>query len=220
MVLGTCSRLSVAVSSHVRTFVSPSDPTKDRKVVWCGIRGKPSGSRLTFKSYITSRWWGLEKSQEQQLDKQNMNMIRNLIVAIASAMAFTVTSNAQVAPGTPVPLGGYLQDSAGNLYQVVLQKVTPAAPVAAAPVAAAPVVVQQPAQPQVVYVQQPAAAPQGNAVGNYVGKTLKTGVAGGAQGAVLGAITGRNVGKEALGMAGGAAAGQVTTDIIGGLFGK
>jgi len=131
-------------------------------------------------------------------------------------------------PGTPVPLGSYLQDQAGNLYQVILQpvqKVAPAAapvaaPVAAAPVAAAPVVVQQPAQPQVVYVQQPAAAPQGNAVGNYVGKTLKTGVAGGAQGAVLGAITGRNVGKEALGMAGGAAAGQVTTDIIGGLFGK
>ncbi len=150
-----------------------------------------------------------------------MNTIRNLISAIAFAMA--LTTNAQVAPGTPVPLGGYLQDAQGNLYQVVLQKVTPAAPVAAAPVTAAPVaapvVVQQPAQ-QVVYVQQQAAAPQGNAVGSYVGKTLKTGVAGGAQGAVLGAITGRNVGKEALGMAGGAAAGQVTTDIIGGLFGK
>ena len=152
-----------------------------------------------------------------------MNMIRNFIVAIALAMA--LTAKAQVAPGTPVPLGGYLQDAQGNLYQVVLQPVprvaaAPAAPAAAPVVAApAPVVVQQPAQ-QVVYVQQAPAAPQGSAVGQYVGKTLKTGVAGGAQGAVLGAITGRNVGKEALGMAGGAAAGQVTTDIIGGLFGK
>lgn len=146
-------------------------------------------------------------------------MIRNLVVAVAFAMALTV--KAQVAPGTPVPLGGYLQDSAGNLYQVVLQPVpkvatAPAAPAAAPVVAApAPVVVQQPAQ-QVVYTQAP--AQQSSGIGRYVGDVLVTGAGGGAQGAIVGAITGRNVAKEALGTAAGTAGGKVTGDLINGIF--
>ena len=158
-------------------------------------------------------------------------MNKQLVSFIASAMNFsnvvksaalvalmTVSAQAQVQSGTMVPLGGFVEDSAGNRYQVVLQPVAKPAPVVAAPApvvaAPAPVVVQQ---PQVVYVQQ-AQQPQGNPVGKYVGDTLVTGAGGAAQGAILGAVTGRNVGKEALGMGAGAAGGKVATDLINGIF--
>jgi hypothetical protein len=136
----------------------------------------------------------------------------------------TFSANAQIASGTMVPLGGFVQDAAGNLYQVVLQPVTqPAAVVATpAPVAAVPAPVMAPApvaqQPQVVYVQQPGVQPKSNPVGKYVGDVLVTGAGGAAQGAILGAVTGRNAGKEAAGMAAGSAGGKVTSDLINGIF--
>lgn len=138
--------------------------------------------------------------------------------ALVALMTVSAQAQAQVQSGTMVPLGGFVEDSAGNRYQVVLQPVAKPAPVVAAPApvvtAPAPVVVQQ---PQVVYVQQ-AQQPQGNPVGKYVGDTLVTGAGGAAQGAILGAVTGRNVGKEALGMGAGAAGGKVATDLINGIF--
>jgi hypothetical protein len=160
-------------------------------------------------------------------DNTNMNIIKNSFIASAMSISniiksatlvvlLTVTAEAQqIQSGTMVPLGGFVEDGAGNRYQVVLQPVAKPAPVvvAPAPVMAAPVV----QQPQVVYVQQ-AAQPQGNAVGKYVGDTLVTGAGGAAQGAILGAVTGRNVGKEALGMGAGAAGGKVATDLINGIF--
>ena len=147
--------------------------------------------------------------------------IKNIIKGIAVAMLITVSAKAQIVNGTMVPLGSYLEDAAGNRYQVVLQPVPKPVAVAPAPVvtappqvvvAPAPVVVQQPQQ--VVYQQQP----QANGVGKYVGDVLVTGAGGAAQGAILGAVTGRNVGKEAMGMAGGAAGGKVATDLINGIF--
>ncbi len=142
----------------------------------------------------------------------------NIVKSAAFVALMTVSAHAQVQSGTMVPLGGFVEDSAGNRYQVVLQPVAKPAPVVAAPApvvaAPAPVVVQQ---PQVVYVQQ-AQQPQGNPVGKYVGDTLVTGAGGAAQGAILGAVTGRNVGKEALGMGAGAAGGKVATDLINGIF--
>ena len=151
--------------------------------------------------------------------------IKNIIkgIGIAVAMLITVSAEAQIQNGTMVPLGSFLEDAAGNRYQVVLQPVAkPVAvapgPVVAAPapvvVAPAPIVVQQPQQ--VVYQQAP--QPQGNGVGRYVGDVLVTGAGGAAQGAILGAVTGRNVGKETLGMAGGAAGGKVATDLINGFL--
>ena len=143
---------------------------------------------------------------------------RNVVKSAALVALMTVSAQAQIQSGTMVPLGGFVEDSAGNRYQVVLQPVAKPAPVVAAPApvvtAPAPVVVQQ---PQVVYVQQ-AQQPQGNPVGKYVGDTLVTGAGGAAQGAILGAVTGRNVGKEALGMGAGAAGGKVATDLINGIF--
>lgn len=143
----------------------------------------------------------------------------NVIKSAALVALLTVSAQAQIQSGTMVPLGSFVEDSAGNRFQVVLQPVAKPTPVVAAPapvvVAPAPAVVQQ---PQVVYVQQAAQQPQGNAVGKYVGDTLVTGAGGAAQGAILGAVTGRNVGKEALGMGAGAAGGKVATDLINGIF--
>lgn len=143
----------------------------------------------------------------------------NVIKSAALVALLTVSAQAQIQSGTMVPLGSFVEDSAGNRFQVVLQPVAKPAPVVAAPApvvaAPAPVVVQQ---PQVVYVQQGAQQPQGNPVGKYVGDTLVTGAGGAAQGAILGAVTGRNVGKEALGMGAGAAGGKVATDLINGIF--
>jgi hypothetical protein len=148
--------------------------------------------------------------------------ISNIVKSAALVALLTVSAHAQIQSGTMVPLGSFVEDSAGNRYQVVLQPVAKPAPVvvAPAPVAVAPApVVAAPVvqQPQVVYVQQ-AAQPQGNPVGKYVGDTLVTGAGGAAQGAILGAVTGRNVGKEALGMGAGAAGGKVATDLINGIF--
>jgi hypothetical protein len=161
--------------------------------------------------------WSLELNMKKQLVSfiaSAMNF-SNVVKSAALVALMTVSANAQVQSGTMVPLGGFVEDSAGNRYQVVLQPVAKPAPVAVAPapVVAAPVV----QQPQVVYVQQ-AQQPQGNPVGKYVGDTLVTGAGGAAQGAILGAVTGRNVGKEALGMGAGAAGGKVATDLINGIF--
>lgn len=167
-------------------------------------------------------------------------MNKHIHAFIASAMNFsklvkgagllallTATAHAQIQSGTMVPLGSFVEDSAGNRYQVVLQPVAKPVPVVAAaapaPVVAAPApVVAAPVvqQPQVVYVQQaqPVQQPQANPVGKYVGDVLVTGAGGAAQGAILGAVTGRNVGKEAAGMAAGSAGGKVTTDLINGIF--
>jgi hypothetical protein len=146
--------------------------------------------------------------------------IKNIINGIAIAMLLTVSADAQIQNGTLVPLGSFVEDQAGNRYQVVLQPIprVVAPPVVTAPppvvVAPAPVVVQQPQQ--VIYQQAP--QPQGNGVGRYVGDVLVTGAGGAAQGAILGAVTGRNVGKETMGMAGGAAGGKVATDLLNGIF--
>jgi hypothetical protein len=146
------------------------------------------------------------------------------IMGIAVAMLLTVTAKAQIQSGTMVPLGSYLEDAAGNRYQVVLQPVAKPVAVAPAPVvvapapvvvAPAPVVVQQPQQ--VVYQQAPQVQ-QGSGVGKYVGDVLVTGAGGAAQGAILGGVTGRNVGKETMGMAGGAVGGKVATDLLNGIF--
>lgn len=153
---------------------------------------------------------GFRKEAENSKLKNVMNKI--LLIAIAFAMALTVTVNGQVAPGTPVPLGGYLQDQQGNLYQVVLQRVTPAAaPVAAAPVAAAPVVVQQPAQ-QVFYVQQPAPAKQPSPVADYLKKTVVTGAGGAGQGAVIAAVKGEKILPNVAAFSAGGVANQLVQD--------
>lgn len=165
--------------------------------------------------------------KDRDLNGRNKNMKINLKVAAFVAMlisSLSFTAQAQVAPGSLVPLGGYLQDGAGNLYQVVLAPVPKttaapavapaAAPVVAAPVVAAPVVAAPVMAAPVV--AQP--AQQGNGLGRYVGDVLVTGAGGAATGAILGGITGRDVGKEALGMAGGQAGGKVATDLINGIF--
>ena len=62
-----------------------------------------------------------------------MKTVKNIVAAFAALIVLSFAAQAQVQSGQLVPLGGYLQDSQGNLYQVVLQPVPKAA---AAPVVA------------------------------------------------------------------------------------
>ena len=163
-----------------------------------------------------------------------MKSIKSIVAAFAALIVLGLTAQAQMTQGQLVPLGGYVQDSAGNTYQVVLQPVpkAPAAPVAApAPVAAAPVIAQPapqvvyvqqaPApQQQVVYVQQAPAAQQGNGLGKYAGDLMVTGAGGATQGAIVAAVTGRPIAQEAAGTAAGTAGAKVVTDLAKKIFGQ